>query len=364
MLNRIVLLIMAFVMLAAFSLRKKKWNDAELKEQKTQLGRLMFFDKKLSNPDGQSCTVCHAPKTSFSDPDHLAVSEGMLDGFFVNRNGPTLSYSAFVPPLHYDKTMEEWRGGLFWDGRSNSLEHQLSGPFFNIAEMNNADTAMLVAEVRNADYYKLYKSIYGKSKSDEEIYTNMTDAIATFERGIFINEFSSKFEFILDGKVLLNEDEMLGLALFGGKAKCSNCHSLKPQDGRVLFSDFSYHNLGVARNEANPFYTTDISVNPLGRDAIDLGLGAVVKEEKQNGKFRTPTLRNVQYTGPFFHNGAMESLEEVVHFINTRNHGMFAAPEVKENVENEFTGNLKLSEEEEQWLVAFLLALSDGYAVE
>jgi cytochrome c peroxidase len=331
---------------------------------KIELGRQLFFDKALSHPNGQSCTVCHAPKTAFSDPNHATVSEGMVDGAFVNRNAQSLAYVGFIPPLERD-SQGQYHGGLFWDGRSNSLEHQLSGPFFNPAEMNNTDTLMLVNEVLNAPYYSLYKKVYGKMRYVSEAYTNVCDAIAAFERSNLFREFTSKYDYYREGKVQLTQQEQLGLELFEGKARCNHCHSTAQtaDSDKALFTNFGYYNLGIPRNEENPFYSTHSSINPEGKAALDLGLGSVVNDPNENGKFRVPSLRNVQYTGPYFHNGYFKTLKEVIHFINTRDSENLNIPEVWENIAHQITGSLYLSDEEENALVAFLLCLSDGYAI-
>ncbi len=358
---RVATYLLCFLLAASFVVVKRKQSPEDIQLQKKELGRQLFFDKNLSNPNGQSCTVCHAPKTAFSDPNHAIVSEGMVNGFFVNRNSQSLGYSSYSPALHYDEKDKVWRGGLFWDGRSNTLQHQLSGPFFNPAEMNNADTAMLVAEIKNATYYKLYKSIYGRPRSDVEVYNNITEAIAALESSDFINEFSSKYDDFLVGKATLTLQEESGRLLF--EKHCSSCHSTAPQEGssKVLFTDFSYHNIGVPRNEENPFYSTNESVNPLGKNAIDFGLGAVVKNESENGKFRTPTLRNVEFTAPYFHNGYAATLKEAIHFINTRQHGNYTPPEIAGTVENKLTGNMGLTEQDEEDIIAFLSSLTDAY---
>ncbi len=333
-------------------------------ELKIELGRQLFFDKALSHPNGQSCTVCHAPKTAFADPNHALVSEGMVDGAFVNRNAQSLTYVGFIPPLERDSS-GIYSGGLFWDGRSNSLEHQLAGPFFNKAEMNNGDTTSLVNEVLNAPYYKLYKQLYGKMRYSKEAYENICDALAAFERSALFQEFSSKYDYFLASKTALTPEEQQGLELFQGKGRCVSCHSMQPEpeSGHILFTNFEYYNLGVPRNEDNPFYTTHSTINPDGRAAIDLGLGKVVQDEHQNGKFRVPTLRNVQYTGPYFHNGYFKTLKEVVHFINVRDAENTYPAEVRENIAHQITGSLHLSSEEEDALVSFLLCLTDGYSL-
>ena len=349
------------ISLSALAFRSKPLSEKK-QALKVELGRQLFFDKALSHPNGQSCTVCHAPKTAFSDPNHAIVSEGMITGAFVNRNAQSLAYVGFIPPLERDST-GVYHGGLFWDGRSNSLEHQLSGPFFNAAEMNNSDTAMLVNEVLNAPYYSLYKKVYGKMNYAEQAYVNLCDALAAFERSAFFHEFTSKYDYYVLGEAQLTNQELLGLEIFQGKGRCVQCHSMEPQtsEGRILFTNFGYYNLGVPRNEQNPFYTTLSSINPEGNEARDVGLGKVVADERENGKFRVPTLRNVQYTGPYFHNGYFSSLKEVVHFLNTRDSKNLYRAEVPENIAHQITGSLHLSDMEEDALVAFLLCLTDGY---
>jgi len=347
------------MVLGSFGTKK---TPEEMHALKTELGRQLFFDKALSNPNGQSCTVCHAPKTAFADPNHALVSEGMVDGAFVNRNAQSLAYVSYIPALERDAS-GEYHGGLFWDGRSSSLTHQLSGPFFNPAEMNNPDTAALVAEVKAAPYYPLYKKVYGRITADELAYQNMCEAIAAFESGPMFNEFSSKYDAYLEGTAALSEKEMLGLQLFEGKGRCSHCHTTTPDvvHGKVLFSNYGYYNLGIPRNAENPFYSTFKTINPKGNAAVDLGLGSVVHDALQHGKFRVPSLRNVQYTGPYFHNGYFATLKEAVHFIANRDTEVFEAPEVSENIAYQITGSAHLTSDEEDAIVSFLLCLSDGY---
>ena len=112
------------VALSIMAFRKKPTLEKR-EAWKVELGRQLFFDKALSHPNGQSCTVCHAPKTAFADPNHAIVSEGMIDGAFVNRNAQSLAYVGFIPSLERDSS-GVYHGGLFWDGRSNSLEDRKS----------------------------------------------------------------------------------------------------------------------------------------------------------------------------------------------------------------------------------------------
>ena len=356
----IVLIILACMSMIAFVIQTPRTPEENLIE----LGRQLYFDKSLSEPNGQSCTVCHAPKTAFSDPDHAIVSEGMLDAAFVSRNGQSLTYASFIPERSI--VNGEYRGGLFWDGRSNTLEDQLSGPFFNHAEMNNPDTATLIRDFLLAPYFGLYEQCFGKHVNNTTTYQNICKAISAFERSAFLNEFSSKFDLSLAGVVELNPDEKKGMELFKGKGRCVNCHSMDPDpnSGKILFTNFKYYNLGIPRNEQNPFYSTFTDINPKGKNAVDLGLGAVLKDPAQDGKFRVPTLRNVQYTKPYFHNGYAPTLREAVHFINHRDLDTTWIPEVNRNVAHQWTGSLHLTPEEEEYIVQFLFTLTDGYEEE
>lgn len=146
---------------------------------KEQLGRRIYFDKNLSNPIGQACASCHDPSAGFSDPNHTITSAGAVKGLFGNRNSPSSSYAMFAPSLHYAKDDETYEGGLFWDGRVNSLEEQSQKPFLNPLEMNNASVPMLVKKIKAADYYPLFVQVYGDIKNDNAAFNKVADAIAS-----------------------------------------------------------------------------------------------------------------------------------------------------------------------------------------
>lgn len=131
---------------------------------KEDLGESMFMDPNLSHPAGQACADCHAPNSTFRDPesDHT-TSMGVVPGRFGARNAPTLMYARFIPPLHYDKG--QWYGGLFHDGRAASLEDQLAGPLLNPIEMNNPDKATVVEAVRSSSYAADFREVFGASRS-------------------------------------------------------------------------------------------------------------------------------------------------------------------------------------------------------
>ena len=216
-------------------------------------------------------------------------------------------------------------------------------------------------------------------------YDHIALSIAAYEASREVSPFSSKYDAYLGGKATLTTMERDGLALFKGKAKCARCHV---STGKApLFTDFTYDNLGVPRNPENPFYT-ELAFNPLGAAWIDLGLGGFLESrsdyaeyaKKNMGKFKVPTLRNVDkrpssdFVKAYGHNGYFKSLKEIVHFYNTRDLlptclpgssgekvTCWPLPELALNMNTKEVGNLGLSNAEEEAIVAFLRTLSDGY---
>ena len=335
---------------------------------KEQLGKLLFFEKSLSTPVGQDCSACHKPEFAFADPDTgLPVSKGAVEGRYGNRNDMSAAYSAYVPPLHKDTVEDIWVGGLFWDGRANSLEEQAMGPPLNPLEMANLDTVSIREKLRDLEYADMFEEIYGPDALDDPstAFSNMADAIAAYERSAELNRFDSKYDHFLKGEAELSEQEIRGMGLFVAETKgnCAACHpSMPSQDGKPpMFTDYTYDNLGTPRNPENPFYTLSPDLNPDGFDYIDLGLAITVNDPAENGKFRVPTLRNVALTPPYLHNGVFKTLYQVVAFYNTRDVGPWPPPEVAENVNDEELGDLGLSNQEIEDIVAFLMTLSDGW---
>lgn len=332
---------------------------------KIAIGKLIFFDKNLSNPIGQACASCHAPETGFSDPLHRDISEGAVAGTFSDINSPNLAYNVFSPERTYNTTDETYIGGLFLNGRSLNLKEQLIHPFVSAVEMNNGSIVNVISKIKKASYFLEIENEYGLAKTDEELMSYIADALASFETSKEVNSFTSKFDYFNKQLIKFTDDEKKGLAVFQGKGKCAQCHVLEPDErtGKILFTDFSYDNIGVPRNEKNPFYSQSTAVNPAGANFINLGIGAVVSQPEHYGKFRVPTLRNIAISAPYFHNGSFKTLKEVIHFYNVRdvNPSTFAAPEVLENVNKDELGNLKMTAEEESQLEIFLKTLTDHY---
>jgi len=332
---------------------------------KVSLGKMIFFDKNLSNPAGQSCSSCHAPETAFTDLNHNDVSPGAVDGLYGNRNAPSVSYAMYIPSMFYSVEDSSYVGGMFWDGRVNTLVQQAQKPFLNPLEMANADASMVVSKVTAATYYNLYKQIYGEATDVNEAFNNIADALAAFESSPEVNPFTSKFDYYLQGKAVLSSEELSGLTLFQDtiRSKCSTCHLTTPDyfSQKILFTDHTYNNDGVPKNLNNPYYTISTAFNQQGANYVDVGLGGTLNDSGYYGHFKVPTLRNIALTAPYFHNGVFDDLKDVVHFYNTRNLGTFPPAEYAATVDTTDLGNLHLSVAEEAALVAFLKTLTDGY---
>jgi len=365
------------------------------------LGKALFFDKNLAQPDGQACASCHDPYTGFADANRrYPVSQGVLDICFGNRNAPSAAYAAFSPSLHWDPTPTQgnmmqgmYVGGLFWDGRVDSLEEQATKPFLNLLEMHNHNPATVVQAILKSDYANLFRKIFGPRSLNDvtTAFQQAAEAIAAYERSSEVNPFTSKFDFYLDGLVQLSEPETRGLTLFTGKANCFRCHSMDNPDPqrfpglKPLFTNFGYQNIGTPKNPDNPYYNMPKKYNPAGKNFVDLGLGAMLAAngdpnagipnataQKQNGKFKIPSLRNCAVTPPYEHNGVFRTLKEVVMFNNTRDvmGAGWPPPEVPENVHRHmpmapgFFGMLGLTNQEVDDIVAFLETLTDGYKIQ
>jgi cytochrome c peroxidase len=313
-----------------------------------------------------------------------------------------------------------WDGRATGEKLGNPAADQAQGPFLNPLEQGLPDNACVVHRVCMASYPTGLEDVFpgacdiawppdveaqcameggavALSEDDradvDAAYDWIALAIADYEDSAEVNSFTSKYDAFLRGEVRLSKLEKKGLALFRGKGRCDNCHLLDegPDGGPPLFTDFTYDNLGVPRNPDNPFYT-EPAFNPAGEDWIDTGLGGFLASrpdyadyaEDNLGKQKVPSLRNVAarpFPGAdkaFMHNGYFKSLKAVVHFYNTRDvkppcpdrftteadareMNCWPAPEVPQNVNTEELGNLHMTSDQEDAVVAFLGTLSDGW---
>jgi cytochrome c peroxidase len=346
-----------------------------------QLGKNLFFDSDLSNPPGQACAVCHGPQVGWTGPDQSinaggAVYEGAVPGRFGNRKPPASAYAGDSPILHYDEAAGGWVGGMFWNGRATGqtlgdpLAEQAQGPFLNPLEQNNDSPQAVIDKVLASTYRGLFLRLCPDTNNAARRYDCIGRSIAAYERSAQVSQFTSKYDYWLKGRAKLTGQEQQGMELFTGKAKCASCH-VPPN-----FTDFTYDNLGVPKNPSNPFYN-EPEWNPDGANWVDAGLGGFLKEaghepsvyQAEWGKQKVPTLRNVdlrpfkKFVKAYGHNGYFKSLEDIVHFYNTRDvpSAGWPPPEVVDNVNKTEVGHLRLSRGEELAIVAFLKTLSDGY---
>lgn len=277
--------------------------------EKVNLGKLLYFDPRISKDKTISCASCHNPYHGFADPAATSAGVGLVRG---ERNSPTVINRLF--------SKEQ-----FWDGRAADLEEQAHGPLVNPVEMKMGSHNDVVAAVKGIKGYgPLFEKAYG---SPEVTMAKIAQAIATYERTVVSG--NSPFDRYMAGdKGAMSAEQVRGMELFNGKANCKTCHA------GFNFTDESYHNLGVGMDAKSP----------------DLGRFKISKAESEKGAFKTPTLRNIVETAPYMHDGSEASLTEVIEFYNRGGlKNAWLSKEIKP---------LNLTPQEVQDLVSFLYALS------
>jgi len=282
------------------------------------LGKKLFFDPILSIDNTLACVDCHAPENAFTDSDKF--SDG-VDGIFGNRNSMPLFNLAW----NYDEK-------FFWDGNTFSLEHQAFVPITDPIEMksNWADVESKLQQ--HAEYPSLFEKAFGASNIDSSL---VTKAIAQFERTLI--SANSKFDKFLLGELNLSPEELNGFNVFMDEAKgdCFHCHG---SDKNPLWTDNIFHNNGLDETFA------------------DLGLGAVTGDPADNGKFKSPSLRNLEFTAPYMHDGRFASLDDV---INHYSQGLKNSSTIDPLMKKVDQGGVGLTDKDKADLKAFLLSLSD-----
>ncbi|BFI97293.1 MAG: cytochrome c peroxidase [Rhodanobacter sp.] len=322
-----------------------------------QLGKSLFFDPLLSGSGRQSCASCHSPAYGYNPPNALVVQPGGTDlrkaGYrpppslaYLYRQrpfsiGPDSSADDVVPNLNALATSARSdpraakqadvapaapamvpQGGLFWDGRADSLQRQAYLPLLNPVEMANAGTDAVAGKLAHSRYRQAFVQLFGPGIVDDpqQLVDEAMFAIGRFEiEDPSFHPFTSKYDAWLQGQARLTPAEMRGLRLFDDPAKgnCAACHLDRPtRDGLPpLFTDTQYEALGVPRN-------TSLAAN---RDPrfYDLGLCGPFRKDlaaqtQYCGMFLTPTLRNVDKRAVFFHNGVYRSLAQVLDFYDLR----------------------------------------------
>lgn len=340
------------------------------------LGEVLFFDKSISFNKTQSCSTCHSPDTAFVDQRknsaNQMVSEGDNPHLHGNRNANTALYAMFSPNFHFDKKIQDYVGGQFWDGRAKDLAEQAGGPPVNPVEMGMPDKKAIVERLKaDPTYYKPITDLYGESiwADADKIYAIMEKAIGEFEKQELFAQFSSKYDRALKGEAELTALESKGKALFFDKTRtnCSNCHqSSEANSATETFTNYRYFNIGVPSNQEL------IKHNKLAADFVDNGLldNPMVKgDKKQKGKFKVPTLRNISVTAPYMHNGVFRDLKTVLLFkdsfsnpnrkINPETGKAWEKAEYAQTINPDVLKAKPFTDEEINALEAFLKTLTD-----
>lgn len=275
------------------------------------LGKELFFEPKLSAQGNVSCGTCHQPDRAWTVSESLVMG---TEGTRFFRHPPSLLNVAFYNRWH-------------WDGGTTSLEKQVLAPLENPDEMNiRIDT--LVKRLNNHPYYvKRFGEVFDRKP---DIY-GVTRSLAAYQRSLL--SFNSRWDQSQRGSIQLNEQERRGEALFfSSQLKCSQCH-VPP-----LFTDLGFHNTGIWK-----------------WGDFDPGRARVTLDSLDLGKFKTPALRNLNYTAPYFHNGSVNSITEVLfHYAKGGNHNLNQDPLIV---------GFKLNDRDQKDLISFLKTLNDSVAI-
>ncbi len=333
-------LLLLFLATSVIAFQRSEAKSNSSSKQKIELGRALFFDKRLSEDGSVSCATCHDPASAFASGD--AVARGVREQKGT-RNAPTLLNSVFSK-------------SYFWDGRATTLEEQARQPLLNANEMGMKDEATLVERVTAIDEYrKNFRRVFPREGITID---TIASAIAAFERSL-VSRNAPFDRFIAGDKKALSDLQRQGWELFKGKAKCLECHT--HSGAAPIFTDAKFHNTGVRAKElsfeslsqrADDIKRVISNPSTLAHDPqfSDLGRFLVTRENKDLGAFKTPTLRDVELTGPYMHDGSIRTLLDVLRFYNE---GGLKNPMLDEKMTP-----LNLTEHEMNAIVEFLRALT------
>ena len=278
-------------------------SDNPLTDAKAKLGDMIFDEKRVSSDNSVACNTCHSPRNGFTT--HTAASRGVGDQI-GKRNAPSILNAMFYK-------------SMFWDGRAATLEEQATLPILNPVEMGQKDPKDVVAKLAAIpEFVEAFQKVFGRPPNWED----MGKALAAFERTRLSSE--APFDRFLHGdEKALNAAQRRGWALFTGKARCGSCHTYDP--ALPLFGDNRFHNTGAAasKQDLNQLAQrsaagnkSEIDRRALETDDSELGRFLVTQKREDIGAFKTPFLRDVLLTGPYMHDGSLETLWDVVEFFN------------------------------------------------
>ncbi len=285
-------------------------SDNAWSKDKEELGKMLYFDPRLSGSNWISCATCHNPGLGWSDGLPRTIGDGQKE---LGRHSPTIINSGY-----FEVQM--------WDGRKKSLEDQAKGPIAASVEMNQ-DYDELIRELKAIPgYVSRFDKVFGKNALN---INNIAKAVATFERSV-VSKNAPYDKYWAGDKGAMSASAVNGMNLFFSKAKCGICHN------GPVFTDSGFHNIGV---------------KPAGPLKVDLGRYNESKDDFDKGAFKTPGLRDITKSAPYMHNGTEATLQDVIEFYDR-------GGDAKQNV-SPFITPLGLTGQEKKDLVEFLKAL-DG----
>lgn len=290
------------------------------------LGRKLFYEKKLSGDNSQSCGACHSPAAAFSDPEQFSTG---IDGVQGDRNSMALINLG-------------WQNFFFWDGRSATLEDQILQPVTNPVEMHETWPNAVAKLEQDTEYKNMFYRAFGEPGIDS---LKVSKSIAQFLRTMISGQ--SKFD------VMYKDENNLPLTA----AELAIWATVTPEEdaGYDLFKSLNGADCFHCHN-GPMMQVQKFSNNGLDATFTDLGRGGVTGNPNDNGKFKVPTLRNIEFSGPYMHDGRFATLDDV---INHYSHGIVNSPTIDPLIEFAFQGGTQLGAFEKDLLKQFLLTLSD-----
>ena len=315
--------------------------------EKISLGQRLFFERRLSVDGTVSCSTCHDPQLAFTDRKPLSVG---IKGRVGQRNALTILNAL------YNKTQ-------FWDGRVNTLEEQAANPIVNAFEMGHPNLDAAVAQIASVEeYQQAFQRVFGRAANGPDLLR----AIASYERTQLT--FDSPFDrFIAGDSNAIDASAKRGWELFNTQARCNKCHALTDSQRDVtVFTDNDFHNIGIgiirhnvvglarqAEQLIKSGDTAGIDRAAIQTDMSALGRFLITKKQKDTASFKTPDIRNVLVTGPYFHDGSQATLWDVIDHYN-KGDGL-QNPYLDEDIQP-----LALTETDIDDLVAFMASLTSA----
>ena len=280
---------------------------------KVELGRMLYFEKRFSGDGMVSCATCHMPRRGFSNARQYGTG---FDGRLTLRNVPTVINAAY-------------NESQFWDGRAGSLEEQAKGPILHPSEMASSEAKIIRTLGAIPEYRQRFAEAFGSPVISLK---RVAQAIATFERTVLSgNSPFDRWKFGGD-KSALSPRAIKGFKVFTSNGNCVKCHLV--DEFSAPFTDDKFHNIGIG----------------MDKKPLEIGREKITRKIKDRGKFKTPTLRHINQTAPYMHDGRFATLEEAIDFYDKGGHpNPHLDPDMKP---------LKLTKTEKEDLIAFMGALT------